>query len=456
MILHDLATIAKPSLLKGSLEEKCFKLIQKGVSREEIKHKIFGDDQSASLRLRQVEFQLKKKLVASVASHVSKTGNNNLDEYTEAYQLLSAGKILLARQKQQSGISLLEKAYKIASQEAYLSVALDSAKSLWTYYSTISIHPKKFDAYKEAVYKYKEALSVETMAQAYYNEIAYSYAQEWTPDVAVKALSYCAILADKIETSKKTAWYYYSILMIADIANLDFHASITHAEEGISYFSKFDHIPKASIYTLLQKKATAYIHLGEFEAATNCLDEVLGLTAKGSYTYCSAQFYRAIAGIHSADYALAVEAIQSTEAYLENLPPNFQEQWKIAIAYTSLLSERKFKLGKFLNEVPIFSKDKAGANAAILIVQMLHYLKQAKTSAYIERCDALHIYTQRHLSGKNKTLAKLLIEVAKGHFHINTVTYRTRKLVKELDSQERELAIMPQELVWKLVLGWLG
>ena len=120
------------------------------------------------------------------------------------------------------------------------------------------------------------------------------------------------------------------------------------------------------------------------------------------------------------------------------------------------MPNKRVQIGKFLNQVPTFEKDKAGANAAILIVQMLHYIKDAKTHDYIERCDALSRYASRYLHGKKKILAKLLLEVNKGHFNVLTIEYRTRKLKTALQGTEREIEIMPAERIWELAMEWLG
>jgi hypothetical protein len=90
------------------------------------------------------------------------------------------------------------------------------------------------------------------------------------------------------------------------------------------------------------------------------------------------------------------------------------------------------------------------------MVRMLHFIKNGDRHAYIDRVDALIRYASRYLKGKNKVLAKLLIEVAKGHFKKITVLYRTKSLSKSLAGMDMELAIMPQERVWGLALGWLG
>ena len=184
-------------------------------------------------------------------------------------------------------------------------------------------------------------------------------------------------------------------------------------------------LPEMPSTTISSERQRGYIHLKDFSNAIDCLHNVLESADHGKYSFLMAHLYLAITGLHAGKIDLSTRSIEETEAYWPNLPENIQEQWKIVKAYTALFSEKKYKIGKFINEVPIFSKDKAGANASIIIVQMLHYLKMGKTHQYIERCDALSSYMNRHLKGKIRILAKLLLEVNKGRFNALTVKYRT-------------------------------
>ena len=51
-----------------------------------------------------------------------------------------------------------------------------------------------------------------------------------------------------------------------------------------------------------------------------------------------------------------------------------QKVEKIPLAEKRNYPLSKFKLGRFLNELPSFSKDKRGANIDILIIQILIFL----------------------------------------------------------------------------------
>ena len=454
-VLHELAKIAPAGLRLSPTEKKYFKLLQSGVSIEEARKKIFGNSPDASTKISRLGYEIKRKVIADIATENTKKNNSYADLATEAHQLFATGRILMGRQAYRAGAELLEKAYDKAQSAQLIGLALEIAKPLADYFSTMVGDGKKYEFYQQAINELIIKNERETQVLSYHREIQYQFTYSWHPDLAAKAYAYCAITENYINTSLKSANAHFYMLALANVADLDFSALVQTCEEAINYFSKLKNPPKTPIFNYYLKKAVAYIQLQQFQEAIAATDYILNATEPGKFSYVSAYYYRAIAGLHAGNIQWANDAIDKTDNYLKNVPQSLQEQWRIVIAYTALFSERKYKIGKFINEVPIFSKDKAGANAAIIIVQMLHYLKMGKTNEYIERCDALHRYTSRYLKGKAKILAKLLLEVSKGHFNANTIEYRTRKLVKELDGQERELAVMPAEKVWKLVMDWL-
>ena len=445
MLMRELVQVAKPDLSSTDKQQQYYDLLKQGVEKEDIIDVLFDNAPTAEQNLRQLKFTLENKLVSDFISQSNKTGNQALDTASIAYKYYAAGKLMLARQFQEGGAELLEKAYRYARKGQIISIALDCAKTLATYFSNIEGDFKKFSYYQESLNELFELQQKETIAQSYFNEISFHFKHKWNDNIAAKAFTYCTLTAPTIYTSVRTAIFHFQTLTLAYISDLDFEGLIKCCEEAFDHFSNIEHPPKSVVTIFKVKQATGYIHLGQYEKAINCLDEVIAIADKGKYSYCTAFFYKGITGLHANDIKLANEALKAVQPYIDNLPGNFQEQWKILQAYIALFSSEKFKIGKFLNEVPIFEKDKAGGNAAIIIVQLLHYLKKDHTSSYIEYSDALARYTSRYLSGKMKILAKLLLEVPKGHFKRSTIELRTKRLVKKLNTESRELEIIPAQ-----------
>lgn len=451
IMLKELAKVTSPKLTPGSLEAQYYALLVKDADEDEIQRTL---DFNNNNHFRQIKYRLKRKLLDAVITQSGNNGGTALEDMSDAYKLFSAGRIMMLKQAHQAGVEMLEKALNKALRQQMIGLALECAQPLSTYFSTLSGVQKKYLRYQELVDQLLERQQAETKCRSYYNRVSHAYTHQWhdAPAIAFEA---CQAMKPLMSASIIAANAYYSSLFIAHIAAQDYEGLIKACNESLQYFSQFPSAPRSTIYSAYLKKATAHIHLAQYPQALGCTQEVVRIAENGKYSYCSAYFYQGIAGLHSGEIQLTLDALDQVTPYIDLLPEPFQEQWRILEAYAALFSSRKFKIGKFINEVPLFNKDKAGANAAIIIVQMLHYIKDGRTSDYIERCAALERYTSRYLKGKPKTLAKLLLEVSKGHFNATTVQYRTKRLVKDLNKAERELEIMPAEKVWALVLEWL-
>jgi hypothetical protein len=150
----------------------------------------------------------------------------------------------------------------------------------------------------------------------------------------------------------------------------------------------------------------------------------------------------------------------------------FNDIWKINEAFINYLSltgklassnKKSFRLGKFLNEVPIYSKDKRGSNITILILQVLFLLEDRKYDTLIDRTDALKIYTQRYLKGdgtyRSNCFINMLLCLPACSFQRERVEEKARKYLDKLHAmpiekarQSAELEVMPYEMLWEFVL----
>lgn len=156
-------------------------------------------------------------------------------------------------------------------------------------------------------------------------------------------------------------------------------------------------------------------------------------------------------------------------------PPIITEQFIIIQAYlyfienlnTKTLSKSgEFRISKFLNQVPEYSKDKEGTNISILLIQILYFLKEDKYSKIIDRIESLKLYSYRHLrkdeNFRSQCFFRMLNEMVKADFRIKGTEFRTEKLYKKLvsvpietfpNAAERE--VIPYEDLWELILGHL-
>ena len=123
-----------------------------------------------------------------------------------------------------------------------------------------------------------------------------------------------------------------------------------------------------------------------------------------------------------------------------------------------LLTNRKIKTGKLINELPVMSKDKAGANAWILALQMINLLKDRtieKENKFSQKSEQLEQYYIKYLKGGIRIFCKMLCQVEKGHFNKTSTLFRTKTLEKKLKTPSRDLEIIPLKELWRYVFEQL-
>ena len=158
----------------------------------------------------------------------------------------------------------------------------------------------------------------------------------------------------------------------------------------------------------------------------------------------------------------------------KNLPDHYIERFRIIEAYLYYFKEegmlsseflptkKKFKLGKFLNEVPKYSKDKSGANVQILIIQALFLIQREDIDESINRIDSLRQYCHKYLrkdhTFRSNCFIKMLVILLKNQFHKEAVERKTKKYLKLLNDHPIEkmrqsigVEIVPFEFLWGIL-----
>ncbi len=132
----------------------------------------------------------------------------------------------------------------------------------------------------------------------------------------------------------------------------------------------------------------------------------------------------------------------------------------------NVTTEKEFRLNKFLNEVPEYSKDKQGVNIPIILIQILFFLADQKHHLIIDRMDSLKLYAYRYLKKdenfRSQCFIRMLGEMVRAGFKRQGTVFRTQALMDKLKSvpidtypSTAENEIIPYEDLWEMVLGLL-
>ncbi len=140
------------------------------------------------------------------------------------------------------------------------------------------------------------------------------------------------------------------------------------------------------------------------------------------------------------------------------------EKWKIYHAYWVFMDsylnkgDYKFSLPKFLNDVPINSKDKSGYNFAIRIIEMLFQMARKDYNLLFSKMDALRVYRSRYLNDntykRNHLFLSLLLKSEKSGFLGKEMQKENWSEIAELRKQNNYIIadweIIPYEELWDI------
>ena len=307
--------------------------------------------------------------------------------------------------------------------------------------------------------------------------------------------------ATKMEVSEQAKVYYgivkpsiercdsFKVQLFGRLIQIFGHSSINDyvttarlCEEAVAFFDKKDYDSGFALQIFYYNLITCYLRLRELEKGQAIINRCQNFVDPKSFNWFKLQELSFLLAMHTAHYDAAAQVLGRVmdNPHLDNQSSQITEIWKIYHAYTHFLikigslppstvaSHRnaKFKLGKFLNETPVFSKDKRGMNIPILIVQILYALAERDYQQCLDRIEGIEKYCSRYLKQndtfRSNCFIKMLLQIPVYSFHRERVTRHSQKLYKmlcsmpmEVVNQTYEIEIIPYETLWQLTVNSL-
>jgi hypothetical protein len=156
--------------------------------------------------------------------------------------------------------------------------------------------------------------------------------------------------------------------------------------------------------------------------------------------------------------------------------PNFskqrvaaQQRWELFRMYVEFVLPpvrisvgRRREVARWALTIPDYSRDKRGHNVAILVIQVLYFLRQGDLEAVLLRAESLRKYQQRHLREaanlRTRLFLRLLLLIIDEEFDASRSADRGKTLLQQLRESAppgeafAEVEIIPYETLWELAL----
>ncbi|MBK6483480.1 MAG: hypothetical protein IPG01_10185 [Chitinophagaceae bacterium] len=463
---------------KENLYLKLFKGIADGV---------FNSDEEAALQLYQTSAKNKKYLM--LKSRLKERLINTLfflnhkkiqdSPYQKAvYQCnrnYFCSKILLTHGARTSAIAMAKSTLALAKQFDLNEITLLCARMLRHHYSMMGLK-QEFQQFNDLADVSLKLIRSETKAEHMYEQLlsqvarSKSYSQELT-----------ATAKEYFNQSKELSKYQQS-----------FHLHLLHYRIGLLYYQVIGNyrltlnlcnrlqvfLKKNSRYRLASRegeiallKMVCCLYLNDYKNGKQNADEALKFYTQGSNNWFVVLQNYFMLAMHAGKHKQAAEIFEQATGHqrFQYLSDEKSEEWKIYEAYLHYVMPAKtkgkeFKILKFINEVPIYSKDKGGLYPAILIAQLLFMIDRGDEDRIEKNIESLRIFSSRYLSGKKSVrtsiFIKMLRQLINCHFKPEKVKAKAAPYLKKLTeskyghlTENETMEIIPYEDIWSIILS---
>ena len=184
--------------------------------------------------------------------------------------------------------------------------------------------------------------------------------------------------------------------------------------------------------------------------------------------------HHVLLALHAQQYERARQqllAISKSPAYPMQQATALQ-RWDLYRSYINfvlppqrVLTARQRQVAQWVLQLPEYSRDKRGHNVAILVLQVLHFLRERRLEEVLTRLESLRKYQQRHLFEasmlRSRLFLRMLQVIVEKNFDAEKAAARGQTLLQQLKDTPppgeafAEVEIIPYEHLWALVLGLL-
>ncbi len=478
--------LLRTTLEPGSKEERLFELISEGRVRsdEEAAEALYGKAEP-SPSYQKVKQRLKERLLRHVLWLEAKDGpgDDRQAAYQDCNQKWAAAQVLLANNAKLNGIDVLEKLLRRTLRFEFTELSLAILRTLRMHYATVLGDQKKFEQANREYLQLAQLWERENRAEELYSLLTISHVHDKSSKAGLSQLAEAYYEEIKPWLQESDAFKLHLlgrlIQMMIYISVNDYQRTAELCEDALAFFEQKPYESGLPFQVFSYQLAVCYIQLRAFEKGQELLEKHHGIFPEGSFNWFKFKELFFLLAMHTGRYTegakVCAEALRHPKLNVQ--PAHITEIWHIYNGYCHLLGRvgelteaedrmPKFKWQKFVNDIPLFSRDKRGMNIPILILHIMFLLAERNYEALINRIDAIEKYCSRYLKQndtfRSNVFIKMLLQIPLASFHKEAVQRKTDKLLTmlksapiEIANQSHEIEIIPYEKLWDILIGHL-
>jgi|GEM_PF-2508415 len=419
------------------------------------------------------------------------TGTSSQEPWVEegvtSFRNTLVSRILLERRSYQLATEILERSIIMAMRYHVTEAILNQSRMLSMYYGSINYNKYKYLKYYEIQKKYMDVYHWEVRAENNFIELQRIQLQSLA-NMSKATKEKAKLFVTELQSVNHIRSYNFNYNKYRVEAayyefNKDYTALLQLCEKASIEFSQPDLRRSYAISSIRLRRIWALIQAAHYAEAVKLGMEGMNKEGSGTINWFYVSHYTIKAMLYHGDYSLANKTILQVlyNPKFENLSDGLKEIFNTTYGYINLLHEAgivtadntssenlpDFKLGKFLNTVPVFSKDKQGINVSILMLHIAYLLLRKDFDTIIDRIDSLKQYAYRYLrkddSFRSNCMIKMVIQMARADFNpIRTERYtiELRRQLSEVNlagsGENIEVEFIPFEVLWDTMVNALA
>lgn len=366
----------------------------------------------------------------------------------------------------QSAIQLMSEAFSESVTWHCTASAWQAAQRLSAWYAGRGDH-QKFQKYHDLEQSLWEQLNWERRAESYLSCLSDLLRDQKGIDneaIAMARQFKEELSGNQQDTFGFRMYAHYIAVIYYELMN-EGEKVVQTCHEAYAFFNRLPfELPNRTHRYFTVRMIPPLIQTGRYAEAVKTLALAEQYVQKGSRNWAGMQEYKVIAAFHLHDLEMVQQAITLLRSSRTAFAAK-REEVRVYEGYLSFFKDEelsRFKVGKFMNEMPIYGADKKGMNINILIIQILILLRRRKLGPIIDRMEALRSYAYRHLKNDPATrrsdlFIQLLLLLSRYAFDSKLVREISGPLLTELSQEPRQLQtidieIVPYELLWEEIL----
>lgn len=472
----------------GTKMEQIFNAVtEKDSFSEEDALRVFGDSDSDIATLAAAKSNLKERLLdAFFLLHFKESNFSSRQKaFFECYKKWATAMTLLSRNAKVNGIDLLERLLRQTTHFEFTELTLDILRVLRLQYSIVDGDVKKYEKVREQYEQYEKIWMMENKAEHHYSELMVRFTNSKATKLEVveeAKLRYEELEPFMAECSSfKLHMFGRLVQMMIYNGENDYPNTARLCEDAIRFFDQKEYDSGLPLQVFYYNLIVCYLQLREFEKGQAVVNRCSYYFEEGSFNWFKLQELFFLLAMHSGHYEDAYWLYEKVTNYprFEEKGVQITEMWRIYQAYLyflikigkippGILSAKisKFKISRFLNEIPLFSKDKRGMNISVLIVQILLSLADKNYDQASDRIEGIEKYCSRYLRDsdtfRSNCFIKMLLQIPLASYHREAVARKTERYYNMLTSvpleaaqQAHEVEIVPYEALWEITVAAL-